>query len=211
MSSAGLELIKLAPLRHVLWKRDSSSPSCCFVLQRLHCYSELCALLCFCKEEIVEHLCGNNFCAEVAPLLCWITGGKKWLVLGAQAEPSGSESCVLLLTFFIWLRGKTVFDLRCREAGRLLGFGPKQRESELKWRSWQSQGWWRSTHAQKQTHAEKYMNAYTYYCVLHFLHKDFRYAHVRYYILEMYKYICVLFHTHSASIYMLQLLELNAM
>lgn len=137
--------------------------------------------LCFCVEEIVEYWCGNNFCAEVAPLLCWITE-KKWLVLGALAEPSGSGSRVLLLTFFIWLRGKTVFDLHCGEAGRQLGFGPKQRVTELKRRSWQSQGCWRSMETHKDTlahvchiyilgmhtHAGKYINTYMRGCMVHF-------------------------------------------
>lgn len=50
-----------------------------------------------------------------------------------------------------------MFALRCGEAGQQLGFGPKQRETELKWKS---QGWRRSTH----THAcpiSVYQNEHT--------------------------------------------------
>lgn len=102
--------------------------------------------MCFWEDVVIECWCCNDFLCRGGTFVVLNNGGKKWLVLGVLAEPSGSGSHVLLLTFFIWLRGKTVFDLRCGEAGRQLGFGPNQQETELKWRSWQSQGWWRSRH-----------------------------------------------------------------
>lgn len=109
------------------------STSSCSVLQTHRCYSELCApVVCLCQEVIFWCRHGNNSVCRGGTLVV-LTKKKPLKSLSLvflffsffvflMAEPSGSESHVLLLTFFIWLRGKTVFDL-C--GGVAAGIWPK--------------------------------------------------------------------------------------
>lgn len=87
-------------LRRVWWNKRYLKP----IHLKLLCTTKpllLWTLCTLCVSVRKQSLSGNVViisCSEVLPLLCWIT--QKWLVLGVLAEPSGSGSHVLLLTFF---------------------------------------------------------------------------------------------------------------
>lgn len=106
--------------------------------------------LCFCEEVIVERWCGNNFLCRGGTFVV-LNYRKKKLVLGVLAEPSGSGSHVLLLTFFIWLKGKTVFDLRCGRQAGSWDLGQNSGKQSSSGGAGKAEGWWRSTHIHLHT------------------------------------------------------------